>query len=214
MLNKFSSVFNQNLLANLSHLPKSTVKDAMIYALEGEGKRFRPQLVFASTLQTEIDSTLLALASALEMIHTYSLIHDDLPLMDNDDYRRGRLTCHKKFSDAIALLAGDGLLTEAFHVLNTSKLSDRQKVEASFWLSKAAGAAGMVMGQDLDMLNDQENHLSDQQLNELYRLKTGALFGCALVFGRIHQNDYETLNKIYECGLNLGVLFQIQNDFL
>ncbi len=214
MLNKFTEQFNDYLKSCLDHLPQSLVKEAMVYALAGGGKRFRPQLVYASSKNTDYDENLLALAASLEMIHTYSLIHDDLPIMDNDDYRRGRLTTHKKFNDALALLAGDGLLTQAFEHLSASELSDKQKVHAIKWLSKAAGAAGMVMGQDLDMLNDQEHHLSDDLLNELYRLKTGALFGCALVFGRIQQNDFDQLDSVYECGLNLGILFQIQDDYL
>lgn len=214
MLNKFNDYFNDYLKTILNDLPSSTVKEAMIYALEGGGKRFRPQLVFASASSAIVDENILSLACSLEMIHTYSLVHDDLPVMDNDDYRRGRLTTHKVYNDAVALLAGDGLLTEAFHVLSKSNLSDKQKSLAVYWLSKAAGASGMVMGQDLDMINEEQNHLSDDKLNQLYRLKTGALFGCAFVFGRIYQNDFDNLDQYYQCGLNLGILFQIQDDYL
>ncbi len=213
-LNSFTHQFNTYLKTVLNDLPQSSVKEAMIYALEGGGKRFRPQLIFASSQVNEIDECLLSLAVALEMIHTYSLVHDDLPLMDNDDYRRGRLTTHKVFNDAIALLAGDGLLTQAFSKITSSNLDDKQKAHAVFWLSKAAGASGMVMGQDLDMKNEEDNHLSDELLNELYRLKTGALFGCAFVLGRIYQKDYKDLESLYELGLDLGVLFQIQDDYL
>lgn len=213
-LNNFVEIFNETLQSCLAHLPTSTVKEAMIYALEGEGKRFRPQLIYASLHEDEVSSECLDLACALEMVHTYSLIHDDLPAMDNDDYRRGRLTTHKKYNEAIALLAGDALLTQAFVQITSSSLNDHQKVLAIAWLAKASGANGMVFGQDLDLKNEESFHLNDEQLDQLYRLKTGALFGCALVFGGILKEDYQSLNQLYQCGLDLGVLFQIQDDYL
>lgn len=213
-MNNFSESFSDFLENSLNHLANSNVKEAMNYALMGGGKRFRPQLVYASTQNEDFDHNTLSLACALEMVHTYSLIHDDMPCMDDDDYRRGRLTVHKQYNEAIALLAGDGLLTESFSVIAKSHLDDHQKSLAMAWLSKAAGANGMVLGQDLDLINEEKNHLSDEQLDQLYRLKTGALFGCALVFGRILNKDTDHLESYYQCGLDLGVLFQIQDDYL
>lgn len=213
-MNEFVQAFNRFLTSSLDCLPDSRVREAMYYALVGEGKRFRPLLVYASTGKDSYDFNLLTCASALEMIHTYSLIHDDMPCMDDDDYRRGRLTLHKQFDEATALLAGDGLLTYAFEMLIQSDLNDYQKVQTIKWLSRAAGASGMVLGQDIDLINEHNNQLSDAKLEELYRLKTGALFGCALVFGQIINQNYEQLQDYYEIGLKLGFLFQIQDDYL
>ncbi len=213
-MNNFLSQFNEYLENSLNHCPSSHVKEAMNYALCGGGKRFRPQLVYVSSQQEDISDAILSFGCALEMIHTYSLIHDDLPSMDNDDYRRGRLTTHKQFNEAIALLAGDGLLTQAFSEIVSSNVNETQKVYATKWLAQAAGSSGMVFGQDLDLINEEKNHLDDEQLEKLYRLKTGALFGCAFVFGRLLNEDYENLEAYYQLGLDLGVLFQIQDDYL
>ena len=193
-------------------LEPSRVKDALTYSLKGQGKRFRPSLM--ASLCEELNPDFFNVALALEMIHTYSLIHDDLPAMDNDDLRRGKPTCHIQFNEGLALLAGDALLTEAFGLLSRTTCLDHQKVLLIQWFAKAAGSMGMIKGQDLDLLNDAKGNLLDTELETLYKLKTGALFGCALVSACILNQDENDLQTYYQFGLELGFLFQVQDDVL
>lgn len=204
--------FENHLNHYCDTLEPSKVKDALVYSLKGQGKRFRPSLI--ASLCVDLKDEFYNVALALEMIHTYSLIHDDLPAMDNDDLRRGKPTCHIQFNEGLALLAGDALLTEAFGLLSNTKCSDQQKVLLIQWFSKAAGSAGMIKGQDLDLSNDAKGNLSDSELRALYELKTGALFGCALVSGCILNGNYSDLQMYYQFGLELGFLFQVQDDVL
>src|SRR5690625_1157257 len=158
--------------------------DSMLYSLRAGGKRLRPILLIASyeSFQTKIDKVLSA-ASALEMIHTYSLIHDDLPAMDDDDLRRGQPTNHIVFDEATAILAGDGLLTYSFEWLARDPLlSDLEKATLIQWLAQASGPAGMVAGQMLD-LQAEEQQASIEQLENIHKLKTGQLIKFAIKAG-------------------------------
>ncbi len=152
-------------------------------------------------------------ACAIEMIHTYSLIHDDLPSMDNDDLRRGRLTCHKAFDEATAILAGDALLTEAFGVVcRNAFLSDNQKVQIVTLLSQAAGQSGMIYGQQQDLAFENKQ-ATLEELKDIHTYKTGCLFQAPLVMAGIiaKPTDLENLKKL---GAMIGLLFQIQDDIL
>lgn len=162
----------------------SRVDEAMAYSALAGGKRLRPILLMAAADAVGGKGTdFLPLASALEMIHTYSLIHDDLPEMDNDDYRRGRLTNHKVFGQAMAVLAGDGLLTQAFEVMTEQKGVDPAlMVEIIHLIARCAGPEGMVGGQALD-INAEEKHLEPAEMKQLHEAKTGALFIAAIRSG-------------------------------
>lgn len=198
------------------HVPRGDIYDAMNYSLLAGGKRLRPILVLESCRLCGGDPGLaLPFACAVEMIHTYSLIHDDLPCMDNDDLRRGKPTNHKVYGEATAVLAGDGLLTAAFGIaLSAPGLPPQRVVEAAACLAHAAGAAGMVGGQVLDMAG--EGHaLGLADLEELQKLKTGALIlasvemGCILAGGS--DGDREALRRYAQ---KLGLAFQIRDDML
>ena len=190
--------------------------EAMNYSLLGGGKRVRP-ILFLSTLEA-FDVPLdpyLNIAAAIECVHTYSLIHDDLPCMDDDDYRRGRLTNHKKFTPAIATLAGDGLLTAAFEIIAKSEnIFPTIRLQLVQILAEAAGPDGMVGGQIIDM--QAEGH--DQTISQLRfmdELKTGRLITAPLLMaGVIAEMDAEKQAKLIVLGRHLGLLFQIVDDIL
>jgi len=194
----------------------SRVDDAMQYSLLAGGKRIRPVLLMATadTLGAQ-GYNYLPVAAGLEMIHTYSLIHDDLPCMDNDDYRRGRLTNHKVFGEAMAVLAGDGLLTLAFEVMLEQKNVDPAVlVEVVREIAMCAGNFGMVGGQGLDL--DAENRtISYKELKTLHEGKTGALFIAAVRGGArlAGAKDKELLALTHFAEL-LGLAFQIEDDIL
>ena len=190
--------------------------EAMNYSLLGGGKRVRP-ILFLSTLEA-FDVPLdpyLNIAAAIECVHTYSLIHDDLPCMDDDDYRRGRLTNHKKFTPAIATLAGDGLLIAAFEIIAKSEnIFPTIRLQLVQILAEAAGPDGMVGGQIIDM--QAEGH--DQTISQLRfmdELKTGRLITAPLLMaGVIAEMDAEKQAKLIVLGRHLGLLFQIVDDIL
>lgn len=212
-MSEFLPVFEDFLQHSLDNLPESHVKMAMQYALEGQGKRLRPLMVFNISGENPDNPDLLKTAAALEMVHTYSLIHDDLPAMDNDDYRRGRLTVHRRFDEATAILAGDALLTYAFELITDTALEDHQKVALIRLLAKASGASGMILGQDQDMdQSDTERAL--EAIYELYSNKTGELFACALGMGAVMANRPNDLEPLRQIGLKLGIAFQVQDDVL
>ncbi|MBQ7223311.1 MAG: polyprenyl synthetase family protein [Erysipelotrichaceae bacterium] len=205
----------ENYLATLIS-ENNSVDEAMNYALLGGGKRIRPLMLLSLLNDLGVDPQKgYDCASAIEMIHTYSLIHDDLPAMDNDDYRRGRLTVHKKFDEATAVLAGDGLLTRAFEVVsNSSSYSDHVKVRLLSILSECAGHNGMIRGQQLDMYYTDR---SDTGYDDLYQIdiyKTGQLLACPLLCAAVIAGREELLNVLKEDGLKIGVAFQIQDDVL
>jgi geranylgeranyl pyrophosphate synthase len=193
------------------------VNQAIRWSVFAGGKRFRPALVLATgqTFGASIES-LLRTACAFEMIHTYSLIHDDLPSMDDDDLRRGRPTCHVRFDEATAILAGDALQTLAFQTIAQDELlTDRTKVSLIAELAKAAGTPdGMVAGQALD-IEAEARQVSPGELEEIHRLKTGALIVAAARAGAlIADANANELNVVSEYAAQLGLLFQITDDFL
>ena len=214
MFNEFVHVFNAYSGTILSGVADSNVKDAMRYALEAGGKRLRPYLVFAMSNQTLQNENMLNLAYALEMVHTYSLVHDDLPAMDNDDYRRGQLTTHKRFDEATAILAGDALLTQAFYVISTLALKHEDLVRAIHILSMSSGANGMILGQVLDIQNDTKYTNQIEDLYRLYEYKTGCLFSAALRLGNLLNQKHENEDQLDRIGKKLGIVFQIQDDYL
>lgn len=213
-LNNFIEHFNDHLNKALDNVSESFVKDAMLYALSSEGKRLRPYLVYCLSNKQINDPVLLQVCSTIEMIHTYSLVHDDLPAMDNDDYRRGRLTTHKVFDEATAILAGDALLTYAFSVISKLDLKPDDKVELIQVLADASGADGMILGQAQDMINDAKSDFSVDELYRLYTNKTGKLFSAALKMGNILANKPVRQSELEKIGYKLGIVFQIQDDYL
>ena len=187
------------------------------YSLLARAKRIRPTLVLeVCRMLGGSEEAALPLAVAVEMVHTYSLIHDDLPCMDNDDLRRGRPTCHKAFDEATALLAGDGLLTRAFGVLSTAPVSDSAVREAVAALSSAAGSFGMIGGQVIDLAGEVKR-LSLDTLLKLHANKTGALIAVSAELGCIaaglSRDDARTCAaRAY--AQSLGLAFQIVDDVL
>lgn len=190
--------------------------EAMNYSLLQGGKRIRPILTKAVLDAMKLDASLYKeFLCALECIHTYSLIHDDLPAMDNDDYRRGNLTNHKVYGDGMAILAGDGLLTYAFQLCSeNTTASAEQKIKAIQCLATAAGPAGMVGGQAFDLLSEGK-HIPLEELKVLHSGKTGALFNAAIELGLILSNSDRAKYAAYMTYANcLGLLFQITDDIL
>lgn len=194
----------------------SVMLEAMSYSLENGGKRIRPLLTLEFCRLCGGDPTAaLPLALGIEMIHTYSLIHDDLPCMDNDDMRRGKPSSHKVFGYADALLAGDGLLTLAFEtVLGADGLSPERKAAAGCLLAKAAGCSGMIAGQVMDLANENKA-VGVEALSETDRLKTGELIRAAAVMGCIAAGaDAEKIQAAEEYTRALGLAFQVVDDIL
>lgn len=198
--------------------PAKVVVEAMNYSLFAGGKRLRPILCMAGAEAVGGDAEkVLPVACALELIHTYSLIHDDLPVMDDDDMRRGKPTSHKVFGDALALLAGDGLLTEAFHLMtrtDTSDLDPMALIRVMALIGEAAGYLGMVGGQVVDMQS--EGKEVDLPLVEfLHTRKTGALITAAVSSGTIlGGGDEDQVKAITRYGRKIGLAFQIADDIL
>ncbi|WP_114165995.1 polyprenyl synthetase family protein [Exiguobacterium sp. TNDT2] len=189
---------------------------SMTYSLEAGGKRIRPALLYA-VLDTYGRPRALGheAAVALEMVHTYSLIHDDLPAMDDDDVRRGRPTNHRQFDEATAILAGDALLTDAFHLIARADLEATKIVALMTRFSEAAGSAGMVGGQLDDMLAEKRSGVTLSTLQSIHERKTGALLVYALEAGAILADASETDRQaLARFGKHLGVAFQIQDDIL
>lgn len=196
--------------------PRGDIYPAMEYSLLAGGKRLRPVLSLeVCCLCGGDEATALPLGCAVEMVHTYSLIHDDLPAMDNDDLRRGKPTNHRVYGEATAILAGDGLLTAAFSVITGAQgLTERQRLAAVRALSLAAGPQGMVGGQALDM-DGSNRSLTEGEVEELQRLKTGALIGCAAHMGCIAAGaDEKTALAVEQYAQKLGLAFQVRDDIL
>ena len=196
-------------------LPQKQLFDAMRYSLLAGGKRIRPVLVLEFCRICGGDwQKAMPFAAAIEMVHTYSLIHDDLPCMDNDDYRRGKLTNHKVFGEAQAVLAGDALLTAAFETIVSAAAEPSVLVQIVKILSEAAGELGMVGGQVLDI--DGENRkLSEEEVHTIHRLKTGALISAACRMGAAAGGASEQqLAAAKEYAEAIGLAFQIRDDML
>lgn len=196
--------------------PQKILFDSMKYSLLAGGKRLRPIFAFEfCRLCGEDWKTAAPFAGAIEMIHTYSLIHDDLPCMDNDDYRRGRLTNHKVYGEAMAVLAGDALLTDAFALASTAQLPNPADMALAIGvLSENAGSLGMVGGQVLDILSE-ERECSEQEVLDIQSRKTGALINAACVLGAIAGGaGEEQINAAAGFAGCLGLAFQIRDDML
>ncbi|MEG3015027.1 polyprenyl synthetase family protein [Carnobacterium sp.] len=220
-LNEFKSIalpqLEDTLLEELEiGVPtKGSLFETMTYSVKAGGKRIRPLLLLATiqSLGGNINSGLLA-ASALEYIHTYSLIHDDLPAMDDDALRRGQPTNHIIYGEALAILAGDGLLTLGFELLAKSPLTEKQKVRLILALSKAAGANGMVVGQVSDMEGESQK-LTLTDLQNIHKKKTGELLKFAAYAGAVIVDaDQETETQLVKFASHLGLAFQIRDDIL
>ena len=193
------------------------LQEAMRYSLLAGGKRIRPVLALATARAIELPFGVLPLAAALELIHTYSLIHDDLPPMDDDDLRRGRPTCHKVFGEDVAILAGDGLYAEAFRHLTHHQDGDPRRVLAAVCeLAAATGVDGMVGGQFIDVKNLADH--GETTLRRLHELKTGRLIGasveCVLLLSGNGNGPPTRIDDFREFAAELGVLFQIVDDIL
>ncbi|MGX7195607.1 polyprenyl synthetase family protein [Enterococcus olivae] len=192
------------------------LKESMLYSLAAGGKRIRPLLLVTTlnAFQTKDVSGAYQAAAALEMIHTYSLIHDDLPAMDDDDLRRGKPTNHKVFGEATAILAGDGLLTAAFESLSIAEIDPEKKISLLQLLTKAAGTQGMVAGQSADMQAEGKKIPLDE-LVSIHQRKTGALIRFAVVAGGILADQpQEILASLDQLAKHLGLAFQIRDDLL
>ncbi len=190
--------------------------EAMRYSIDAGGKRIRPLLVLATLedLDIRIDDALYV-AAAVEFIHTYSLIHDDLPAMDDDDYRRGQLTNHKKFDEATAILAGDAMQALAFEsITRTERVVAEQQVELIRLLSEAAGVKGMVAGQVLDLAGEQKQ-LTVEEIEAIHVRKTGALLSFSIEAGAILAQLCEDKREhLKRYAYNIGLAFQIKDDIL
>ena len=189
---------------------------AMNYSLEAGGKRIRPTLVYAFCEACGGDFRKAAApAAAIEMIHTFSLIHDDLPAMDNDDFRRGKPSCHKAFGEAMAILAGDALSVLPFEIIADDTALDAQsKVRIFSELTKAVGRNGMIGGQVIDV-KETGHAVPKDVLDTIYELKTGALIECAMMIGAILGGaEEEDVRKVEKIAHYVGIAFQIQDDIL
>lgn len=212
----------ENILPNISQNHPYTqhnnkLLDAMNYMLLGPGKRLRPFLIYASCKVFNLQDSKywLNIAAAFELLHTYSLIHDDLPCMDNDDERRGKPTCHKKYGEMIAVLAGDALLTYAFELLSAddNNIDKSIKNDLINVLANAAGYKGMVGGQALDSIIKEVKNPSKEQVINVMRMKTGFLFGAACEVGAIiAQKSKSDRNNLKSFGQNIGIAYQIRDD--
>lgn len=216
-IEKYCDVVNTELM---KYIPEANdgqrdVTKAMRYSLSNGGKRLRPIFVleFCRMCGGDVNKAL-PYACAIEYIHTYSLIHDDLPCMDNDDMRRGKPSCHKMYGEATALLAGDALLTHAFEICSLSELSDSQNLRAVSLLSQNAGVGGMIGGQVIDLKYEQ----SDPSISDIltvHRLKTGALISAACILGCIAAGaDDEKIALASRYAYMIGTAFQIRDDLL
>ena len=212
-MNNIIEEVNARLKEILSSYRPGLVKEAMTYSVMAGGKRLRP-LLFIQTLRAySVDyHKYIDIACAIEMIHTYSLIHDDLPGMDNDDLRRGKPTCHKQFDEATAILAGDALLNESMNVILRMDLDDALKVEVLRYLYNASGLGGMIYGQQQDMYFETHTATLDE-LQAIHHDKTGALISVPMkIAGLIAKK--EDADKLENIGFKLGLAFQIQDDIL
>ena len=210
----------KELLGNYENKYPEKLAEAMEYAVMNGGKRIRPILMYMICDLFEKNNCksydkIKEIAAALEFIHCYSLVHDDLPAMDNDDYRRGKLTVHKKYNEAIGVLVGDALLTEAFGIIANSKnLGDKNKVEIISKLSEYAGFFGMVGGQFVDMESENKKVEIDT-LKYIHAHKTGKLLTAAIELPMIALDiEGEKREKMVEYSKLLGIAFQIKDDIL
>ena len=192
------------------------IEKAMAYSSIADSKIIRAGIIFASgRINKNIhDDSLLTLATAVELIHTYSLIHDDLPSMDDDDFRRGKESNHIKFGEANAILAGDALQALAYEVIcDDKKLDSNSKVQAIKLISSACGKNGMVLGQHLDIESESKD-VNIKDVDNIHSLKTGRLIECSVMLGQINNNDQKIKEVLNNFGRKIGLAFQITDDIL
>lgn len=201
-----------NTIERLKYMYPQKLYEAINYSVFSGGKRIRPYLMLLSAQFIDIEcEKVINQAIALELIHTYSLIHDDLPSMDNDDFRRGKPSCHKKFGEATAILAGDALLNLAYEILFNASMADSALIKSCAYISASAGGLGMIGGQALEF----ENCVPDLKLYEkICYKKTGALFNAAIMsptYIKCSNKEYNALEIYSEC---IGYIFQYTDDLL
>ncbi len=214
---EYVSYFEQTLRGSLNGLDKnapSVIKEAMKYAVSDGGKRVRPVLCYAASEMLGLNKEAVKeLALAVEFIHSYSLVHDDLPAMDNDDYRRGKFSTHKKFGEAFGILAGDALLNYAYEICLRSDNFDAAHARALYAIAECAGYSGMIAGQVLDLDCEKLETADEKTLYSIYENKTSKLLTAPLLAaselcGGAYRDELE------EYGINLGITFQITDDFM
>ncbi|MBO0479256.1 polyprenyl synthetase family protein [Vagococcus fluvialis] len=210
-------VINQKMYDFLEKTSQSEILfDSMVYSLDAGGKRFRPLLLLATVdfFGQTLENSHYEIAAALEMIHTYSLIHDDLPAMDDDDLRRGKPTNHKVYGEGLAILAGDALLTESFHLVAEMEVESSLKVELIRLLAKASGSTGMIAGQVEDVLGEGKK-INFRELQKMHQKKTGMLIQFAVEAGVLMSTQsFEMKKWLLEYAQNVGIAFQIRDDLL
>ncbi|MDC1081762.1 polyprenyl synthetase family protein [Gammaproteobacteria bacterium] len=218
MLHPFLSQIRDQVFENIQKSigDSNNVEKSMSYSALSNSKMIRAGLIFASgRINKNISqNSLLTLASSVELIHTYSLIHDDLPCMDNDDFRRGKASNHIKFGEANAILSGDALQTLAYEIIcDDVDLSPASKIDAIKLISKACGKNGMVFGQHLDIKSESKN-LDEKSIENIHILKTSKLIECSVMLAQISNSD-ERINACLESfGKKIGLAFQITDDIL
>ncbi len=212
---KYLKLFNEefnNCILSIKNEP-SILKEAMVYAISGGGKRIRPVLCFAAAEMLNVKFDFIKeFAVAIELIHSYSLVHDDLPAMDNDDYRRGKLSTHKQFGEAYGILAGDALLNYAHEYCLNKKDFSNKDVIALKLLSEYAGYSGMIAGQVYDMQYEKKESVSERELYEVYN-KTYKLITAPLLIASI-MADNKYYDELKAFGYHLGSMFQIVDDIM
>lgn len=218
MLEAFLSHTRDQVSKNVKKIigNSNLIEKAMSYSVLGESKMIRAGLIVASgKINKNISkSSLITFASAVELIHTYSLIHDDLPAMDDDDLRRGKKSNHIVFGEANAILAGDALQTLAYEIIcNDSSTNDKDKIEAIKMISKACGKNGMVYGQHLD-INAETKKIDKHSIENIHQLKTGKLIQCSVMLGQISNENNNEINSFQSFGKKIGLAFQITDDIL
>ena len=207
--------FEKYMLSHIESVSGTELEESMNYSLSAGGKRLRPLLLLAVLESFGADVELgFPAAAALEMIHTYSLVHDDLPAMDNDELRRGNPTNHIQFNEATAILAGDALLTLAFEVITLGNLPAEIKIQLSRILAQTSGYTGMVGGQQAD-IDGEDSDLSLEEIEQIHLRKTGALIKMAMLSGGIIvQKSDEILDKLASYADEVGIAYQIRDDIL
>lgn len=207
--------FEEYLASLQTDFHDSRTKEAMFYSLLAGGKRVRPRLLFELLKGYGIaEEAGYPCGAAIEMIHTYSLIHDDLPAMDDDTLRRGRKTCHIAFDEATAILAGDALLTQAFQIVLRCSCNAEAKVKLVDLLSVHAGIDGMILGQTYDIQAENAVHQTIEQLEQIHRHKTGKLLILPLLCAAVISNHDEDIELLRLIGEKIGLSFQIQDDIM
>ena len=218
MLNQFLLDLREKISLNMTRVIGNSnfIEKAMAYSSITNSKMIRAGIIFASgRINKNIhDESLLTIGTAVELIHTYSLIHDDLPSMDDDDFRRGKESSHIKFGEANAILAGDALQALAYEIIcDDKKLNSDNKIEAIKLISNACGKNGMVLGQHLDIESESKN-LNINDVDNIHTLKTGKLIECSVMLGQINNDEEKIKEVLTSFGKKIGLAFQITDDVL